>query len=375
MGSFYVHEAEQPTAQEEGDQGVDEGIGEHPGDGVLAQLGYCQSGEPTGCVSEEVVGGDGEAGDLGQKDSRRSPASDGARAGGEHGRQQSPQRPYPEEVTAESVEEYAPEEAQQHGLEVPQRRSGKDDRDQGQPRREEAEGKIRNHDGVEERCDRHDDGGTDDGGLLHRRPLPAGPVDDDPHLFEVLWVHGRVYDYLLELVGILGANDFDLADVQPRGEKELLVSRPPAGNDIVALLGAGAEADEIDPEVSFEVGLEKPLAVRDVLRGEGRTELTGSRIELGGRYDPDPRREHLVRDEHDLGRMFGDLRSAPDERILTDHHGPVRLDAVFGTDVDDYPLGELVTDRGHDPGERPVFVGGPLPLQELAEAGVLALQA
>src|SRR5215207_9213180 len=328
-GGFDVYEVQQPTAEEEGDQGVDQCIGEHPDDGILAQVGYCQPGEPTGRVSEEVVAGDGEAGYLGQKDSLCSPAPDGAGAGREH----------------------------------------------GQPRREEAKGKIRNHDSVEERCGRHDDGGTDDGGLLHRRPLPAGPVDDDPHLFEVLWVHGRVHHYLLELVGILGANDFDLADVQARGEKELSVSRPPAGHHVVALLGAGAEADEVDPEVSFEIGLEKPLAVGGVLRGEGRAELTGSGIELGGRYDPDTRCEHLVRDEHDLRRMFGDLRGAPDERILTDYHGPVWLDAVFGTDVDNYPLGELVTDRGYNLGERPVIVGGPLPLQELAKAGVLALQA
>src|SRR5215211_4317890 len=112
-----------------------------------------------------------------------------------------------------------------------------------------------------------------------------------------------------------------------------------------------------------------------MLRGEGGTELARSGIELGGRDDPDARGEHLVGDEHDLGRMFGDLRGAPDERILTDYHGPVWLDAVFGTDVNDYPLGELVTDRGHDPGERSVIVGGPFSLQKSAEAGVLALQA
>src|ERR687889_42590 len=112
-----------------------------------------------------------------------------------------------------------------------------------------------------------------------------------------------------------------------------------------------------------------------MLRGEGGAELARSGIELGGRDDPDARGEHLVGDEHDLGRMFGDLRGAPDERILTDYHGPIWLDAIFGTDVDDYPLGELVTDRGYDLGERPVLVGGSLPLQEFAEAGILALQA
>ena len=103
--------------------------------------------------------------------------------------------------------------------------------------------------------------------------------------------------------------------------------------------------------------------------------LTGSRVELGGRDDPDPRREHLVRDKHDLGCMFGDFRGAPDQCVLADYHWPVGFDAVLGAYVDDYPLGELIPYRSDDLRERAVLVGGPLPLQELAEAGVLALEA
>ena len=101
-------------------------------------------------------------------------------------------------------------------------------------------------------------------------PLPAGPVDDDPHLFEVLGVHGRVDYYLLELFYILRADRLDLTYVQPRRKQELLVSGPPAGNDEVALLGTRLEADQVDPEVSFQVGFQKPLAIGDVLGRDGR---------------------------------------------------------------------------------------------------------
>ena len=44
-----------------------------------------------------------------------------------------PLAPPPEEVAAEGVEEYSPEEAEQHGLEIPKRSDGEDDCDQGQP--------------------------------------------------------------------------------------------------------------------------------------------------------------------------------------------------------------------------------------------------
>ena len=174
--------------------------------------------------------------------------------------------------------------------------------------------------------------------------LPAGPVDDDPYLFEVLGTHGRVHHYLLELLYVLRTDRLDLAHVQARREQELLIPCPSAGNDIVALLGTSTEADQVDPEVSFEVGLQKTLAVGDVLGRDRGAKLTRSRVEFGGRDDPDASREHLVRDKHDLGRMLGDLGSAPDERVLPDHDGPVGFDAVLGAHVDGYPLGELVPD-------------------------------
>src|SRR5215213_4111111 len=310
---------------------------------------------------EEVVGCDGYSRDLGEQHPLRPPSPHVARTGGENGREQAPERPDPEEVAAEGVEEYAPEEAEQHGLEIPQWGNGEDDRDQGQSWREEAEGQVGYHYGVEQRCGRNDDRSADDGGLLHRLPLPhpAGPVDDYPHLFEVLGVHGRVHYYLLELLYVLRADRLDLTYVQARREQEIPVSGPPAGND----------------EVALEVGLQKPLAIGDVLGRDRRAKLPGSWVELGGRDDPDPRREHLVRDKHDLGRMLGDLCGAPDQSVLADYHRPVGFDAVLGAYVENYPLGELISDRGDDLRERAVLVGGPLSLQEFAKAGVLALEA
>src|SRR5215211_4086675 len=377
MGGFDVHDVKEPPADEEGEQGVDGGVGEHPAYGIFAELWYSQPGEPAGAVAEEVVGCEGHSCDLGEQDLLRSSCPHDARAGGEHSREQAPERPDSEEVAAEGVEEYTPEEAEQHGLEIPQWGDSEDDRDQGQPWREEAEGQVGYHDGVEERGERNDDRGADDGGLLHRLslPLPAGPVDDYPHLFEVLGVHGRVHYYLLELLYVLRADRLDLTNVEARREQELLVSGPPAGNDEVALLDTRLEAYQVDPEVSLEVRLQKPLAVGDVLGRDGRAKLPGSWVELGGRDDPDPRREHLVRDKHDLGRMFGDLCGAPDQRVLADYHRPVGFDAVLGAHVENYPLGELIPYRGDDLRERAVLVDGPLSLQELAKAGVLALEA
>src|ERR687889_152496 len=368
MRGFDVDDVQEPPADEEGEQGVDDGVGEHPADGIFAKLRYSQPGEPAGAVTEEVVGCDGYSRDLGEEHPLRPPSPHVARTGGENGREQAPERPDPEEVAAEGVEKYAPEEAEQHGLEIPKWGDGEDDRDQGQPWREEAEGQVGHHDSVEQRCERNDDRGADDGGLLHRLslPLPAGPVDNDPDLFEVLGVHGRVHYYLFELLYILRAHRFDLTNVESRREQELLVPGPPAGNDEVALLGTCLEANQVDPEVSFYVGLQEALTIGDILGRDRRAKLTGSRVELGGRDDPDPRREHPVRDKHDLGCMFGDLCGSPDQRVLADYHRPVRFDAVLGAYVEYYPLGELIPCRRDDLRERAVLVGGPLSLQELA---------
>src|SRR5215217_3116550 len=229
MRGFDVDHVQEPPADEEGEQGVDDGVGEHTADGIFAKLRYSQPGEPAGAVTEEVVGCDGYSRDLGEQHPLRPPSPHVARTGGENGREQAPERPDPEEVAAEGVEEYAPEEAEQHGLEIPQWGNGEDDRDQGQSWREEAEGQVGYHYGVEQRC---------------------------------------------------------------------------GGNDEVALLGTRLEADQVDPEVSLEVGLQKPLAIGDVLGRDRRAKLPGSRVELGWRDDPDPRREHLVRDKHNVGRMF-----------------------------------------------------------------------
>src|ERR671921_469007 len=362
MRGFDVDDVQEPPADEEGEQGVDDGVGEHPADGIFAKLRYSQPGEPAGAVTEEVVGCDGYSRDLGEQHPLRPPSPHVARTGGENGREQASERPDPEEVAAEGVEEYAPEEAEQHGLEIPQWGDGEDDRDQGESWREETEGQVGYHYGVEQRGDRNDDRRADDGGLLHRQslPLPAGPVDDYPHFFEVLGVHGRVHYYLLELLYVLRADRLDLTYIQTRREQELLVAGPTAGNDEVALLGTRLEADQVDPEVSLEVGLQKSLAIGDVLGRDGRAKLTGGWVELGGRDDPDPRREHLVRDKHDLGCMFGDLRGAPDKCVLADYHRAVGFDAVLGSYVDDYPLGELIPYWSYDSCERAVLVGGPL---------------
>src|ERR687889_126582 len=121
--------------------------------------------------------------------------------------EQGPECPYPEEAAAEGIQQYASEEAEQYGLEIPQWGDGEDDGDQGQSWREEAEGQVGYHDGIKQRCDRNDDRGADDGGLLHQLslPLPAGPVNDYSHLFEILGVHGRVHYYLFELLYVLRA--------------------------------------------------------------------------------------------------------------------------------------------------------------------------
>ena len=132
VGGFDVYEVQQPPADQEGEQGVDEGVGEHPDYGIFAKLRYSQAGEPAGAVAEEVVAGDGEACDLGEEHSLRPPSPHGAGAEASMAAIR-PLAPRPEEVAAEGVEEYAPEEAEQHGLEIPKRSDGEDDCDQGQP--------------------------------------------------------------------------------------------------------------------------------------------------------------------------------------------------------------------------------------------------
>src|SRR5918993_1653301 len=89
-GGGAVPDVQQPPADQEGQEGVDESVGEYTAYGILAQLGYSESGEPAGGVAEEVVAGDGEACDLGEQHSLRPPSPHGAGAGGEHGRDQAP---------------------------------------------------------------------------------------------------------------------------------------------------------------------------------------------------------------------------------------------------------------------------------------------
>src|SRR5215218_4189125 len=81
MRRFDVHEPEQPAAYKEGYEGVDEGVGEDAPDGVLAQFGNSEAGQPPGGVSEEVVTGDGEASHLGQENLLRCFSAHGAGAG------------------------------------------------------------------------------------------------------------------------------------------------------------------------------------------------------------------------------------------------------------------------------------------------------
>src|SRR5918997_830721 len=214
---------------------------------------------------------------------------------------------------------------------------------------------------------------TDGCSTIPSGPL-SGPAHDDPDVLEVVRVHGGVDDDLLELLYVLARRGLHGADVQPRRLEQVPAGGPPARDDVVALLCPRAEVDVIDAEVALEAGLEHPLAVRDVLGGDGGRDLARRRVELRRRHDPNPRREHAVRNEHHLGGMPGDVRGASDERVLPDHHGLVVLDPVLGADVYDDPLGELVPDGRHHPRERPVLVDGPLAFEQAAQAFVLLLQ-
>src|SRR5918997_2591812 len=214
---------------------------------------------------------------------------------------------------------------------------------------------------------------TDGCSTIPSGPL-SGPAHDDPDVLEVVRVHGGVDDDLLELLYVLARRGLHGADVQPRRLEQVPAGGPPARDDVVALLCPRAEVDVIDAEVALEAGLEHPLAVRDVLGGDGGRDLARRRVELRRRHDPNPRREHAVRDEHHLGGMPGDVRCASDERVLPDHHGLVVLYPVLGADVYDDPLGELVPDGRHHPRERPVLVDGPLAFEQAAQAFVFLLQ-
>jgi hypothetical protein len=59
MRGFDDHDVQEPPADQEGEQGVDDGVGEHTADGIFAELRYSQPGEPASAVTKEVVGRDG----------------------------------------------------------------------------------------------------------------------------------------------------------------------------------------------------------------------------------------------------------------------------------------------------------------------------
>jgi hypothetical protein len=59
MRGFDVYDVQEPPADQEGEEGVDDGVGEHPADGIFAELWYSQPGEPAGAVTEEVIGRNG----------------------------------------------------------------------------------------------------------------------------------------------------------------------------------------------------------------------------------------------------------------------------------------------------------------------------
>jgi hypothetical protein len=165
-----VDDVEQPAAYQEGYYGVYEGVGEDAPDGVLAQLGHGETGEPAGRVAQKVVGGHGDAGHLGEEDPFGALAADGAGAGGQGGGYEAAEGAHTEQVPAQGVKEHAAEEAKQNGLQVPQRGGDEDHGYQGQAGREEAEGQVGDDHGVEERGDGHDEGGAYDGGLLQGSP-------------------------------------------------------------------------------------------------------------------------------------------------------------------------------------------------------------
>src|SRR5918997_1548478 len=162
--------------------------------------------------------------------------------------------------------------------------------------------------------------------ILARDPGTGFPLGDDAHLFEVVGVHGRLDYYLLVLVYVLRAYRLDGPDEEAWGEQKLPVTRPAAGDHVVALLGARAQIYVLDPEVPLQVRPEEPLAVGDVRGGDRGAELARGRVELGRRDYPDPRAELPVGDEHDLGRATADIvGGAPDKGVVPDqggHPGP-----------------------------------------------------
>src|SRR5215210_629746 len=101
----------------------------------------------------------------------------------------------------------------------------------------------------------------------------SGPAHDDPHVLEVVRVHGRVDHYLLELLDVLASCGLDGADVEPWRLEQVPPGGPATGDDVVALLGPRAQVDVVDAEVALEARLEHPLAERDVLGGDGRRDL------------------------------------------------------------------------------------------------------
>src|SRR5918998_1658916 len=109
--------------------------------------------------------------------------------------------------------------------------------------------------------------------ILARDPGTGFPLGDDAHLFEVVGVHGRLDYYLLVLVYVLRGYRLDGPDEEPRWEQELPVTRPAAGDNVVALLGARALIHPLDPEVTLQARPEEPFAVGDVRGGDGGGEL------------------------------------------------------------------------------------------------------
>ena len=89
------------------------------------------------------------------------------------------------------------------------------------------------------------------------------------HVLEVVRVHGGVDDDLLELLDVLLARRLDGADVEPRRQEQVPAAGPTARDHVVALLGPALRSHVVHPEVAFEARLEQPLAVRDVLGGDG----------------------------------------------------------------------------------------------------------
>src|SRR3712207_303819 len=81
-------------------------------------------------------------------------------------------------AAAQRVEQDAPEEPEQHGLQVPKGRDREDDSDEGELRRDVAEGKVGAQHRLQECCGGDDDRGPYDGRLLNhplRPPFRPSP--------------------------------------------------------------------------------------------------------------------------------------------------------------------------------------------------------